>query len=196
VKAVEEHIRLRLLGFDHLPLSELAARPPLATTWPGDEVPLGCFVHALLRQLVQELLKSGPEMPHLVFLFWRRGLIIHNKQGRVHSRHLHPVRVGPARNIRRMSCVCFPNLKPFRCGLKGGDQGGNGETQSGHCKSTVKTPLQLRAGGTRGPLVEAPVHHVVVKAVVTRLLCAPRVVVAVVLQRLRLSRGGPVSERT
>jgi hypothetical protein len=31
----------------------------------GDEVPLGRFVRTLLRQLVQELLKSGPEFPGL-----------------------------------------------------------------------------------------------------------------------------------
>jgi hypothetical protein len=32
----------------------------------GDEVPLGRFVRALLRQLHHELLKSGPEFPVLV----------------------------------------------------------------------------------------------------------------------------------
>jgi hypothetical protein len=31
----------------------------------GDEVPLGRFVRTLLHQLVQELLKSGPEFPAL-----------------------------------------------------------------------------------------------------------------------------------
>jgi hypothetical protein len=31
----------------------------------GDEVPLGRFVRTFLRQLVQELLKSGPEFPVL-----------------------------------------------------------------------------------------------------------------------------------
>jgi hypothetical protein len=60
VKAVEEHIRLCLLGCHRHPLPQqqpqLHSLPHYAV---GDEVPLGRFVRILLHQLVQELLKSG-----------------------------------------------------------------------------------------------------------------------------------------
>jgi hypothetical protein len=62
VKAVEEHIRMCLLGCHHHPLPQ---QPSLRYYAVGNEVPLGRFVRTLLRQLVQELLKSGPEFPVL-----------------------------------------------------------------------------------------------------------------------------------
>jgi hypothetical protein len=70
VKAVEEHICLCLLGCHHHPLPRCRcprrSQPELHSLRyyaVGDEVLLGRFVRTLLRQLVQELLKSGPEFP-------------------------------------------------------------------------------------------------------------------------------------
>jgi hypothetical protein len=63
---MEEHIRLCLLGCRHHP--PLPQQPELHSFCyyaVGDEVPLGSFVHTFLRQLHQELLKSGPEFPVL-----------------------------------------------------------------------------------------------------------------------------------
>jgi hypothetical protein len=60
VQAAQEHIRLCLLGCHHHPLPQQPELHSLRYYAVGDEVPLGRFVHTLLRQLVQELLKSGP----------------------------------------------------------------------------------------------------------------------------------------
>jgi hypothetical protein len=66
VKAVEEHIRLCLLGCHHHPLPQQPELHSLRYYYAvGDEVPLGRFVRTLLRQLVKELLKSGAEFPVL-----------------------------------------------------------------------------------------------------------------------------------
>jgi hypothetical protein len=70
VKAVEEHIRLCLLGCacvitHHHPLPQQPELNSLRYYAVGNEVPSGRFVRTLLRQLVQELLKSGPEFPVL-----------------------------------------------------------------------------------------------------------------------------------
>jgi hypothetical protein len=57
---MEEHIRLRLLACHHHPLA--LQQPELHSLCyyaVGDEVPLGRFVRTFLRQLHQELLKSG-----------------------------------------------------------------------------------------------------------------------------------------
>jgi hypothetical protein len=65
VKAVEEHIRLRLLGCHHHPLPQQPELHSLRYYAVRDKVPLGRFARTRLRQLVQELLKSGPEFPVL-----------------------------------------------------------------------------------------------------------------------------------
>jgi hypothetical protein len=49
----------------HHPLLQHPELRPLRYCAVGDEAPLGRFVRAVLRQLVQELLKSGPEFPVL-----------------------------------------------------------------------------------------------------------------------------------
>jgi hypothetical protein len=67
VKAVEEHIHLCLLGRHHHPLPQHPELHTLRYYAVGDEVPPGRFVRTLLRQLVQELLKPGPESPDLFF---------------------------------------------------------------------------------------------------------------------------------
>jgi hypothetical protein len=54
------------LGCHHHPLPQQPELHSLRYYAVGDEVPLGRFVRrTLLRQLVQELLKSGPEFPVL-----------------------------------------------------------------------------------------------------------------------------------
>ena len=60
-----EDIRLCLLGCHHHPLPQQPKLHSLCYYAVRDEVPLGRFVRTLLRQLVQELLKSGPEFPVL-----------------------------------------------------------------------------------------------------------------------------------
>jgi hypothetical protein len=49
----------------HPPLPQQPELHSLSYYAAGDEVPLGRFIRALLRQLVHELLKSGPEFPVL-----------------------------------------------------------------------------------------------------------------------------------
>ena len=63
VNAVEEHIRLCILGCHHHLLPQQLELHFLSYYTAGDEVPLGRFVRARLRQLAQKLLKSGPEFP-------------------------------------------------------------------------------------------------------------------------------------
>jgi hypothetical protein len=53
------------LGCHHHPLPQQPELHSLRYYVVGDEVPLGRFVRTLLRQLVQELLKSGPGFPVL-----------------------------------------------------------------------------------------------------------------------------------
>jgi hypothetical protein len=64
VKAVEEHIRLCILGCHH-PLPQQPELHSLRYNAIGDEVPFDRFVRTFLHQLHQELLKSGPEFPVL-----------------------------------------------------------------------------------------------------------------------------------
>jgi hypothetical protein len=54
-----------LLGCHHHPLLQQPELHSLRDYAVGDEVPLGRFARALLRQLAEELLKSGPEFPAL-----------------------------------------------------------------------------------------------------------------------------------
>jgi hypothetical protein len=54
-----------LLGCHHHPLLQQPELHSLHDYAVGDEVPLGRFARTLLRQLVEELLKSGPEFPAL-----------------------------------------------------------------------------------------------------------------------------------
>jgi hypothetical protein len=54
-----------LLRCHHHPLPQQPELHSLRCYAVGDEVPPGRFVRTLLRQLVQELLKSGPEFPVL-----------------------------------------------------------------------------------------------------------------------------------
>ena len=71
VEAMEEHVRLRLLGCHISPPARRCPLPlqsgelhSLGHDMAGDEVlPPGRLVRALLSKLVQELLKSGPEFP-------------------------------------------------------------------------------------------------------------------------------------
>ena len=73
VEAMEEHVRLRLLGCHISPPARRCPLPlqsgelhSLGHDMAGDEVlPPGRLVRALLSKLVQELLKSGPEFTAL-----------------------------------------------------------------------------------------------------------------------------------
>jgi hypothetical protein len=53
------------LGCHRHPLPQQPELHSLRYCAVGDEVPLGRFVRTLFRQLIQELLKSGPEFPVL-----------------------------------------------------------------------------------------------------------------------------------
>jgi hypothetical protein len=53
------------LGCHHHPLPQQLELYSLRYYAVGDKAPLGRFVRPLLRQLVQELLKSGAEFPVL-----------------------------------------------------------------------------------------------------------------------------------